>query len=171
MDDWSYPFSVTLSQLQALLIAFGVSSSGVGYSHSHLPTSSLSSLTVAHADQRHQADVLDPRSCSTALVVTSYLLGLTTRGGAMNDRGISKLWQDFGTVTSDSGINWKGSGTTWLLFKILVANCALNCSCHSDLQRTFKCMPLADERSRYAYERKPLRVTDPTGMQRLTCRL
>lgn len=39
------------------------------------------------------------------------------------------------------------------------------------LQRTFKCLLLADERSRYAYERKPLRVTDPTGVQRSTCRL
>lgn len=105
MDDWSYSFSVTLSQLQPLLTAFGVSFSGVGYSYSHLPTRSLSSPTLAHADQRHQADVLDPRSCSTAVVVTSYLLGLTTGGGAINDRGISKLWQDFGAVTSDSGIN------------------------------------------------------------------
>lgn len=70
-------------------------------------------------------------------------------------------------------IAWDLPGTGGLLIAILVANSpqVLLSFLYLTYNGIFTCMLLADEWAGYAHDRKPLRVTSPSGSQRSTYRL
>lgn len=92
----------------------------------------------------------------------------------LTDRSLAYLWQlGYGTVASQSMISWSLPGTGGLLVAILVANSlqVLLSFLYLAYNGVFTCMLLANEWAGYAYSRKSLRVTSPTGSQRSTYRL
>ncbi|KAH0559279.1 hypothetical protein GP486_004203 [Trichoglossum hirsutum] len=77
-----------------------------------------------------------------------------------------------GTVTSDSliGIDFAGRGPGGLLANVLLANApqGVLSFLYLTYNGIFTCMLNADEWSRFAHQRKFLRVTSPSGKQRST---
>ncbi len=94
--------------------------------------------------------------------------------GGLPNHSLSYFWQlGYGTVTSQLMIAWSLPGTGGLLINILVANSpqVLLSFLYFTYNGIFTCMLLADEWAGYAHDRKPLRVTSPSGSQRSTYRL
>lgn len=112
--------------------------------------------------------------CITTLLVAGTLLRIGLQNSRLTSRDISHLWSlGFGTVTSESLVAWNKPGNAGLLLNVLVANSpqALLSFLFLTYNGLFTCMLMANEWSDYAYERKPLRVSNPVGDQRSTYRL
>ena len=113
-------------------------------------------------------------SCVMALVMTSVLLQMGLDAGTLTDRSFAHLWQmGYGTITSESVISWDLSGPGGLLANVLISNLPQVAISFLFLtyNGVFTCMLLANEWNGYAHNRKPLRVTSPTGAQVSTYRL
>ena len=84
------------------------------------------------------------------------------------------MWQmGYGGVTSSAILPLSVPGSAGLMFTIILANAPQLILSFLVLTYNglFTCMLLAEEWSGYAHERKPLRVTNRTGVQRSTYRL
>ena len=112
--------------------------------------------------------------CILTLIAAGVLLGIGVQEGPQSTN-ISYLWRlGFGTVTSESIIVWTmPSGSGGLILTVLLANSpqALLSFLFLTYNGLYTCMLMVSEWNDYAYERKPLRVTDPSGHQRSTYRL
>ena len=110
--------------------------------------------------------------CSiTTIILASILLhmgvnDLHYRFSTFKDSG-------FGAVNTDMMARWSFGGPSGILLTALIANIPqlLLSFLFLTYNGLYTCMLLADEWSGYAYERKPLRVTQPRGSQRSTYRL
>ena len=112
--------------------------------------------------------------CLTTLIVAGVLLKVGLDNTSLESRAISYLWDlGFGAVTAESMISWNAPGSKGLLLTVLVANSpqALLSFLFLTYNGLYTCMLMADEWSDYAHDRKPLRVTNPIGVQRSTYRL
>ncbi|KAF6222037.1 hypothetical protein HO133_001123 [Letharia lupina] len=112
--------------------------------------------------------------CVATLGAAGGCLALGIGNPNLTDRSLAYLWQlGYGTVASESMISWSLPGTGGLLVAILVANSlqVLLSFLYLAYNGVFTCMLLANEWAGYAYSRKSLRVTSPTGSQRSTYRL
>lgn len=108
------------------------------------------------------------------LVIASCLLYVGLKNPYLAGQGFSYLWHlGYGAVTSESIIQWSLSGSRGLLLTALVANSPqlLLSFLYFTYNGLFTCMLLASEWNGYAHKRKPLRMTNPTGVQRSTYRL
>lgn len=112
--------------------------------------------------------------CISTIVVAGILLIIGLQNVSLMSISVDHLLSlGFGAVTSESLVNWNLSGSGGLVLTVLVANLpqALLSFLFLTYNGLYTCMLMASEWSDYAYERKPLRVTDPTGDQRSTYRL
>ena len=110
--------------------------------------------------------------CSiTTIIVACILLhmGLTE----LHDSQSTLKDSGFGAVNTDMMARWSFGGTSGILLTAIIANIPqlLLSFLFLTYNGLYTCMLLADEWSGYAYERKPLRVTQPKGSQRSTYRL
>ena len=111
-------------------------------------------------------------SWAATLSIASILLGVGL--GEVTDRSFSHLWKTgYGTVTSESIINWNLRGSGGLVSNVIIVNLpqAILSLLFLAYNGIFTCMLLADEWNDYAHKRKPLRVTSPLDAQRSTYRL
>ena len=112
--------------------------------------------------------------CILTIIVAGALLRVGLQNTELSSTKISYLWSlGFGAVTSESLVAWNIPGNKGLLLIVLVANSpqALLSFLFLTYNGLYTCMLMADEWSDYAYDRKPLRVTNPVGDQRSTYRL
>ena len=112
--------------------------------------------------------------CLLTLIMASILLGVGLQNTMLASRNISHLWRlGFGAVTSESMVAWNMPGSGGLILTVLIANSpqVLLSFLFLTYNGLYTCMLMASEWSDYAYERKYLRVSNPTGDQRSTYRL
>ena len=105
-------------------------------------------------------------------IVFILLVGFLT--GAIVNLPLGQMWQvGYGAINPAAVIPWNVSGTGGILLTVLVANSPQVVLSFLSLNYNgvFTCMLVAKEWHTYAKERKPLRVTRPTGLQRSTYRL
>ncbi len=94
--------------------------------------------------------------------------------GALGNLPFGQVWQvGYGAINPATVIPWNVSGTGGILLTVLVANSpqAVLSFLSLNYNGIITCMLVAKEWHGYAKERKPLRVTRPTGLQRSTYRL
>ena len=106
----------------------------------------------------------------SVLIAASCLLRLGLYAGQSPDRSLAHLWQmGLGTVNQDT----MTSVNLGLIPTVIVLNSPqlLLSFLFLTYNGLFTCMLLSNEWNGYAYERKSLRVTNPTGTQRSTYRL
>ena len=111
--------------------------------------------------------------CSiTTIIVAGILLSLGLKELGYSS-GSNFKNSGFGSVNTDMMARWSFGGTSGILLTALIANIPqlLLSFLFLTYNGLYTCMLLADEWSGYAYERKPLRVTQPKGSQRSTYRL
>lgn len=117
----------------------------------------------------------DCLSCILTLGTAGGLLAMRLTLWHPSSTSLWYLWQmGYGAVTSEAMIKQTGlTGFSGLLFIVLVANLpqVLLSFLFLTYNGLFTCMLLGDEWNGYAHERKTLRVTNPTGLQRSTYRL
>lgn len=112
--------------------------------------------------------------CISALLVAGSFLFIGLGNPALETIKLSHLWKlGFGAITSESLVSWNMPGSGGLLLSVLVIDFpqALISFLFLTYNSLNTCMLMASEWSDYAYERKPLRVTNPIGDQRSTYRL
>lgn len=112
--------------------------------------------------------------CSMLTIVVAGILLGQGLGELRASNTNTTLWNSgFGTFNSKTKGNWNLRGTGGVLGLAVLANIPqlLLSFLFLTYNGLFTCMLLAEEWSRYAYERRPLRVTDPVGSQRSTYRL
>lgn len=113
-------------------------------------------------------DVLD---AVFALSIVLFLYFQARRKLLPQDRSLSELWQlGFGTVTPRALLNIRIPGSFGLLATLMIINLPqlLLSTLYLAYNGIFTCMLLGEEWSKYARERKFLRVTFPKGSQRST---
>lgn len=102
--------------------------------------------------------------------MTATLLSLGLKNPNLGDKSISYLWKlGFGAVTSESLINIPlPGGPDGIIAPVLLANApqVVLSFLFVTYNGLFSSMLLMKEWSGFAYQRKPLRVTSPTGTQR-----
>lgn len=108
--------------------------------------------------------------CIGALVAAACYLRFGLFVDVMRDHSLTQLWQTgFGSVNSDSIIPL-GVGPIPAILIVNSPQIVLS-FLFLTYNSLFTCMLLSSEWNGYAYERKSLRVTTPTGTQRSTYRL
>ena len=110
-------------------------------------------------------------SCASGIVFI-LLVGFLT--GALVNLPLGQTWQvGYGAINPAVVIPWNVSGTGGILLTVLVANSPQVVLSFLSLNYNgvITCLLVAKEWHTYAKERKPLRVTRPTGLQRSTYRL
>lgn len=109
-------------------------------------------------------------SCIGALIAAACYLCFGLFVDVMRDHSLTKLWQTgFGSVNADSIVPL-GLGPISAIFIVNSPQIVLS-FVFLTYNSLFTCMLLSNEWNGYAYERKSLRVTNPTGTQRSTYRL
>ena len=106
------------------------------------------------------------------IIIVSILLSMGLEELRRSDG--PTLWSSgFGTVNTDMMARWSFGDTSGILLTALIANIPqlLLSFLFLTYNGLYTCMLLADEWSGYAHEKKPLRVTKPSGSQRSTYRL
>ena len=114
---------------------------------------------------------IQPLSYATGIVLI-LLVGFMT--SALDNLPFGQMWQmGYGTINPAAVIPWNVSGTGDILLTVLVANSPQVVLSFLSLNYNgvITCMLVAKEWHTYAKERKPLRVTRPTDLQRSTYRL
>lgn len=103
------------------------------------------------------------------LITASVLLRIGLENRFLQAKSISHLWKmGYGTVTSESLVDIFTGGNAGIIGPVLLANTpqVILSFLYLTYNGLFSCMLLMEEWNGFARERKPLRVTSPTGIQR-----
>lgn len=107
-------------------------------------------------------------------IVTVLILLVGFMTNALDNLPFGQMWQmGYGSINPAAVLPWNVSGTGGILLTVLVANSpqVVLSFLSLNFNGVITCMVVAKEWHAYAKERKPLRVTRPTGLQRSTYRL